>query len=295
MAAARKKSGGQGGSNAVSFNPETFVSAGLADDFDGEIVEVRYVPFDYDGKLDHHILAARVTIQPDEESGFDEFTQHYSAGDLAFFAPSKDGDDPVDLNNDEGEDLEGTFVVKVGRREALANSSNWGQFCIALMEAGLPGSAMLNDVSILEGLRAHWNRIPQAKRSGVGVAQPGERPKEILVITEVLEIPGQSAGKRKSASKGRGKAASKANGSTTTAAASVSDNGSLDDQLSELVVTALADSEGELPKSKLASLAMQAFDGKEKAQAIKRVTSQEFLAAGESWEFDADEGVLYLS
>ena len=72
-------------SEVASMNPDNMAAAGLADDFDGEVTEVRLVPFNYDGNIDHHVLSARVTITPDKDSDFEEFQQYYSAGDLEFF------------------------------------------------------------------------------------------------------------------------------------------------------------------------------------------------------------------
>lgn len=254
----------------VSFNPETFVSAGLADDFDGEITEVRYVQWDYNGSIAKPVLAARVTIVPDEESGYDEFTQHYSAGDLQFFVPTDDGEDEAE---------EGVSLMQTGHRPALSRSSNWAQFMIALGEAGYAVEGAATDVSTMEGIRAHFNRIPQQRRGGIQNADGEGRPKEILVVTEVLEAPSASTSKRSGKSKG----SSAANGS-----------GELDERIVEVVVAALVDEE-ELSKAQLPQFVMKAFDkGKEKAQAVKRVTDAAFLGSVDAWTYDADEGTISL-
>ena len=41
----------------ASMNPDNMLAAGLKSDFDGLITKVRLCPWDYDGKLDHHVLA----------------------------------------------------------------------------------------------------------------------------------------------------------------------------------------------------------------------------------------------
>ena len=48
----------------ASMNPDNFVSGGLMDDFDGVITKARFAPWDYDGKIDHHVLAVAVSITP---------------------------------------------------------------------------------------------------------------------------------------------------------------------------------------------------------------------------------------
>ena len=278
---------------AVSFNPDDLVQAGLADDFDGEITDVRYVPWDYDGHLDHHILAARVTIVPDEDSGLEEFIQHYSAGDLQFFLPSVDGENPVDLEADDEDDMAGAFVVPVGRRESLANSSNWAAFVIAAVEAGFPKDQISSDATVFEGIKGHFNRVPQQKRSGIQVEEgEGNRRREILVLTEVTET-GKKKGKAKAkpaASKAKGKAKSKAK---TKPAGDGDDD--LDERLAGVVLEALANAEDmTLSKAKLPGIVIKAFDGAEKAKAVKLVATADFLESEEGWEFDADEGTLTI-
>ena len=61
---------------AASIRPDMMVQAGLMDDFDGTIIKARYKPWDYDGKIDHDVLAVAVTLQPEEG---EPFVQHYSA------------------------------------------------------------------------------------------------------------------------------------------------------------------------------------------------------------------------
>jgi hypothetical protein len=279
---------------AVSFNPDDLVQAGLADDFDGEITEVRYVPWDYDGHLDHHILAARVVIVPEEDSGFEEFTQHYSAGDLQFFLPSADGEDPVDLEADDEDDMAGPYVVPVGRRESLANSSNWAAFVIAAVEAGFPKDEITSDARVFEGVRGHFNRVAQPKRGGIQVEEgEGARRKEILVLTVVEDAPKKKKGKTKAKPKGAA-AKSKAK-PKSKAKADEGDDDDLAERLSGVVLEALADAEDmTLSKAKLPAIVIKSFEGAEKAKAVKLVATSDFLESGEGWEFDADEGTLTI-
>jgi len=269
----------------ASMNPDNMVSAGLADDFDGQITEARVVPWDYDGKLDHDILAVRLTIEPDEDSGFEEFTQHYSAGDLEYFVPSMDGKSPVDLDADDKADMEGVYAFPTGAREQLNNNSNWADFLFKLRDAEFPPDDMDADVRFVEGLAGHFNRVPQQKRSGI-VRPSGDgdtRQKTILVVTEISEAKPKTRKKRTS---------KKSSKSTTKSTPKVDSD--LDYRIEEVILEALVEAE-ELPKAKLPGLVIKVFAGAEKAKAVKRAASVEYLNSREAWEFDEDEGVLTLA
>jgi hypothetical protein len=268
----------------ASMNPDNMLAGGLKDDFDGEVVKARLVPWDYDGNLDHHILAVALTVQPDDEN--EPFVQHYSCGELEQFVPSMDGKSPVDLENGEGEALEGIYALRVGKKEQLNNNTNWAHFVGAVIDAGFPKGQLGAAVTFIEGTYGHWNRVPQKKRSGIVVQpQQGEnkraRSNDILVITEIKEKP---AGAKKPAA---GK---------SSAPAAAANGGDLDDRLREVVTEAvLAAGDTGLPKAKLAGLAIKAFAGAEKAKAVKRVSETAFLESSETWAFDADSGTLFAT
>lgn len=270
----------------ASMNPDDMVSAGLPTDFDGEIIQVRLTAWDYDGTRDEHSLACRVTIRPDEDSGFEEFQQHYSAGDLKFFVPADEDGNQVDLESDDVSDWDGIYASAVGSREALSNSSNWAHFLFAAIDAGFKG--VEPNVDCLEGVRGHFNRIPQKTRSGIVVEETGgeTRTREILVLTEVT-------GQAKSASTSKSKSTKK---TSAKKVAPADDDGELDDQLTAMVVKALEAAEGQILKRALPAIAMKAFDGSEKAVAVKRVSDVGFLVGREdSWVFDAEDGNLILT
>ena len=272
--AARKKNKG-----VASLNPDNMASAGLADDFDGEITKARFVPWNYAGAMESYVLAAAVTIKPDEESGFEEFTQYYSAGNLEHFVPSEDGSEPVDLegwDEEDIEDVEGIYAFQVGRREQLSNSSNFADFISKLVAAGYDAAIEAN-IDFLEGVSGHFNRVPQRKRSGIVNTDDEDRQKTILVLTEVVEV--QAAAKPKGRGKAKGKPAA-ADG--------------LADEVSEAIVAAISDADGELPKRKLAGVIIKAFKGsKSKSAAVKMASDTSFLAESDLWTYDEDEGVLY--
>jgi hypothetical protein len=259
-------------------NPDNMTS-GLKDDFDGEVLKARLIPWDYDGKIDHHILAVALTIKPDDEK--EPFVQPYSCGELDNFVPSMDGRVSVDLENGEGEALEGIYALKVGKKEQLNNSTNWAHFIGALLDAGFDKGKLAAAVTFVEGVYGHWNRIPQKKRSGI-VVQPVEggrtRTSDILVITELKE---KAAG------------AKAAKSAKAAPAVAVPTAGDLDSRLEAVVAEAVkkAGDDG-LAKAKLAGIAIKAFTGPEKGKAVKRVSEAEFLEGSDQWAFDGDSGTL---
>jgi hypothetical protein len=279
------------------------IGGGLMDDFDGVIHNPRYAPWDYNGTIDHHVLAVAMDITPDEG---EMFTQHYSAGDLENFVPSKDGTTPVPLddNTATAEDLEGPYAVRVGRKEQLSNSSNWASFMLAALDAKLPRERVVaagNSLMFLDNVRAHFNRVPQKKRSGIVSAAAGadgkaKRPNDILVITEIKALgePGAAAPVAKVAKAATAAAKSAPAVEGTTAA---SGTGDLDDRIVAAIMPAVtAAGEGEDPgllKAKLPPIVLKAFAGAEKAKAVKRVGEADFLENREEFGYDPESGKLY--
>jgi len=283
----------------ASMNPDNMLAAGLKSDFDGLITKVRLCPWDYDGKLDHHVLAVAVTITPDGE---DPFTQHYSAGDLELFVPSKDGETPVDLESGEGEALEGIYAFKIGKKDQLSNSTNWAQFITAALDAGFPREKLTAAVTCFEGIYGHFDRIPQKKRAGLvkpAATDSKARSNDILVVTEIKEAPAAAAGKPSS---GAAKATSASSKPSTAAAAktptpstTATAGGDLDSKLVEIVRAALAAAGEEgLQKAKLPAAALKGgLAATEKGKGVKRIVEADFLSGHEDvWVFDAESGVL---
>lgn len=301
-------------SRVASMSPDSFVQGGLMDDVDGTIIKARFVPWDYNGHLDHHVLGVAVTIQVEGEA--EPYVQHYSAGDLEHFMPSKDGETPVNLENFGGEgydpeDAEGIYALKVGKKEGLANSSNWAQFIVAALDAKFPPDRLTAGTDCFEGVMGHFNRVPQKKRSGLvkPTAAPGAKGKsdDILVITEFKGWATGGASKKpatastspaaaKSASS-KPSVAAKPGTTPTSTATAASGNGAspLDDKLVEIVTGAVgtAGEEG-LSKSKLPSFALKGLPGADKGKGVKRIVEAEFLSGHEeAWIYDADSGTLY--
>lgn len=276
----------------ASMRPDSMASGGLADDFDGKIVEVRVVPWNY-GKEDmDHVLAVRVKIDPAEDSDYDEqIVQHYSAGKLEDFAPSLDGKTPVDLEGDDIDEMEGYFALPVGSREQLNNGTNWAHFVAVLIDAGFDIEQIEADVRCFEGIYAHFNRVPQKKRSGI-ITQPAEegqpaRERTVLVVSELLEEP-KSKGKKGS----KATAAAKPKG---RAAAAEEEEDDINTRVEEAIVEVLTEAEEALAVKKVASLVSKKFSGAEKAAVLKLVTDTDFLSESEAFVYDEDEETLELA
>lgn len=285
----------------ASSNPDEMVQGGLMDDFDGLVTKARYVPWDYNGTLDHHVLGVAVTIQPYSESGEpegDPFVQTYSAGDLEQFAPSMDGKLPVDLQaeSETGEEYEGIYALRVGSKAQLNNNTNWAQFVMALLEAGFDRGLLTPAVTWLENAFGHWNRIPQKKRAGLvqPEAEGRQRRNEILVITEIKEVPTVKVAKAGPKGIVKKTVVEAAAEQVIEEAEAAPDP--FDARLYDIVAEAVAAAgEAGLAKGKLAGSVIRKVTGSEKAKAVKRVGEVEFLESGgnEQWVYDADSGTLF--
>lgn len=291
-------------SKVASMNPDNMVAGGMQDDFDGTITKVRLVPWNYGGKIDNHVLATAVTIKPADG---DEFTQHYSTGNLEDFVPSMDGENSVNLEATDEEIeadptiLEGIYAMRVGSKEALSNSSNWAHFITAALDAGFDKTKLSADVRMFEGITAHFNRIPQKKRSGLvkpaEVAGQQAKRNDILVITEIKA--GAPAGKPATGSKTPATGTSASSKSSpaaktaTPAASAAPVGGDLDSKLVEVLRKALAGAEDGLTKDKLPSLALKGLPAADKGKGVKRIVDPEFLGSQEAfWAFDAESGLV---
>ncbi|MGE5156400.1 MAG: hypothetical protein ACM3JP_02765 [Betaproteobacteria bacterium] len=266
----------------ASMNPDNFVSGGLMDDFDGTIEKARFVPWDYDGKIDHEVLAVALTIKPDDADA--PFVQHYSAGDMTGFAPSMDGENPVNLEG-EGEEREGIYALRVGKQNELRSSTNWAHFLEALVAAGFDRAKMTPSLEFMEGLNCHFNRVPQKKRSGIQVTTREDgraRANDVLVITKINEAAPAAA---KTGAKAAKPAAAKA---------AATDDG-VEDLLTGVIVDALGENEGQIAKSKLVGLILKAISGADRARAIKLANDVKWLSASDVWVFDAESGTLTLA
>lgn len=166
---------------AVSLRPSTFTQGGLIDDVDAVIKRARFVSYDYDGKADKPALCLLLQLVDNEDT---EHAQYYSAGDLQYFVPSEDP---------KNEDLNGIEIVAVGDKTALNGGTNCALMLNSLVTAGLPEDLLdSGDMRKIEGLKAHWNRVAQPKRTGIA-KRPGQSDRDpmVLLCTAIINLPGE--------------------------------------------------------------------------------------------------------
>jgi len=283
----------------ASLNPDDMMQGGLPSDFRGKITEAVYVKWDYDGKIDNPVLAARITIAGDELDN--PIVQHWSAGDLAAFVPSDEDGDETD---------EGEYIVRVGKRAEMNNNTNFAHLMKSILDSGEAAKGkpfgrkqLTPSLACLVGLDAQWDRVPQQKRSGMtDVTAPEEaedapkkRGKDILVVTEVFGYDPDGADEAPAAKpKAKVKAAPVEDEDEEVTEDEESEVSPLDAKIDKAIAKELANAGGSLKKGKLATAMLKAFGtDKDKKKIIERCSEDEFLSdAARSWDFDEDTGVL---
>jgi hypothetical protein len=167
----------------LSLRPSTFTQGSLLDDIDAEVVRARFVQYDFEGKAENNPTCILLVLKDGEghESG-----QYWSAGDPAYFVPSEDP---------KNEDLNGITLVQVGDKTSLNGGTNAALMLNSLVQAGFPEDKLdSGDLRALEGMVAHWNRVPQPKRSNMA-ARPGQasdRTPMVLIATQIKTMPGEA-------------------------------------------------------------------------------------------------------
>lgn len=271
----------------ISFRPSAFTAGGgLVDDADLTVVRSRFTMTDYGGKSDSgEVLVLQVKLVDDEGT---EFEQLYSAG--TGFVPSETGD----------EDENGKTITPIGEKTAPAGGSNFAFFITALVNAGFPEDLLDgDDISVLEGLKAHWNRVPQPKRTNLPTRgqQDNAREKTILVCTNIISLPGETPAKApaKTAAKPGAKpttAPSKAvAGKTAAKPAAAEPDVDLQDELATILVGAFAE-QGltEVTKVKVAQLVFKgAADHANKKELVAMSSKADVLSSLEGFEFDGSK------
>lgn len=330
---AKKSKRNDDGPAVASLNPDDMLSGGLKDDFRGKVIEAVYADWDYEGKIEEPVLAARLTIMPEGED--EPIVQHWSAGDLANFVPSLDGKEQAEAD-DEGH-MVGPFALRVGKRAGLNNNTNFAHLMSAIVESGEASKKFTRkdltaSLDCLEGLDAHWNRVPQKKRSGL-VTDDGEgerkRANDVLVVTEVYGYNEDAGDVKSKKVKAKAKAAEEEEEDDEEEEApvvkkaakkpakpvkeeeeddeeeaeeeeeldeeGVDEPSPLDQKLIKIVMKAIKTGGGKVKKGKLPTAVLNGMaQDKDKSKAVKRVTTDEFLEAG-PWNYDEDTGTISAS
>lgn len=178
--------------SGVSLKPSDQVEGGgLLDNVDATFEEVVFDMFDYGG-TQSEVPALRASLKADDAK--DAVEQYWSCGAAKDWEPSKDG----------------KRLVPIGDQKGLNKTSNVSIFFDYLIRAGFPEDKIADDVSVLEGLKAHMVRIPAPVRGGLPSSKKREDGREfaktVLVVESILHLPWEKGGgkvaKGKDASEG---------------------------------------------------------------------------------------------
>lgn len=152
---------------------------GLIDDIDVTILDARFAQWNYNGGIDHDILALGVQYQDGEGKTYD---QYYSAGELIYFVPSEDG----------------SRAIPVADKTMISDSCNAWKFISSLIEAGFPVPLLeAGDITCLTNMQVHVKRYAQPKRQGLirGGKDPAKED-TVLLVDAILQLPPAAGGKK---------------------------------------------------------------------------------------------------
>ena len=256
---------------SANLSPEEFVQGGgLIDDANVEFKECRFEMFDYNGTVIPGVPSLRITMETEEG---EEVSQNYSMGNASEWKPSDDGKE----------------LLAIGKSTAIRTTSNGGIFLQNLVDAGYPAENLGVDISVLDGLKAHVIQIPAPKRSGLKRTTEKKYEDTILVVDEILEMPGEKKSKSKTKSKAKGKS-TKAKGKASKPTDDVSA------QTEEAVMEVLLNSGGSIPRKKLPGEVFQVAKAlPDRNEIVKMSFDEEFLSVeGHAWVYDPDTETLTM-
>ncbi len=269
--------------NAQSFaslNPEDFTQGGLLDDVDVVFSSVTFVEWDYNGAIDHPVLALLVAMEYEDNGAAKTADQYYSAGDLNKFIPSADG----------------THATAVGGAKGLPGGSNAAAFLKSVIDSGFPVDQFGDgDVSRLNGMSCHINRVAQPKRGGNISGKTGSGfDATVALVTKIHRMPWEDA-KKTAAPKGapvRALAPStgKAALSQATQATQPEAGSDVSEEAAGILLEILAAKGGTVTRATLPAASFKPLSGNPNRAAILALfTNDEFLNLGENygWVYDA--------
>lgn len=252
-----------------------FSTGSILDDADVTIADAMFVEWDYQGKIDHKILALGIQYKDENDK---EHDQYYSAGELTYFVPSPDG----------------AMAVPVADKQMLTDNCNAAKFILSLLESGFPPDQLGSSVKALIGLKCHVKQHAQPKRQGLIRNAGDDKEKTVLLVTQILAMPGAvpAGGAKTTAPKtamgtmGTKKApaatpasasasASKVNGAAgaSTVVAGVDERALAADILNDI----LAEAGGSLVKKELNPLVFRAAGAKVVAKEIDTATKNKIV------------------
>lgn len=292
MAIKDKKKGGKAAGIGLGRENQV-VGGGLYDDFDGQILDISFVEWDYNGSIDEPVLALAVEIQNEDEEEAENknpFIQYYSAGALKHFVPSEDGEE----------------AVPVGSKTGLSENCNAVQFINSMLDADESGELekeLGTSVAVFKEKRFHFKRQEQEERKGLKKKKDEDdedkRPKTILLAETLLE--GAAGGKKKAAGAGKDKTATKA--STSKAGGKPDKKKKVEHDVDEdvaeqayLYIAQQLQSEGDgisaddLAANVFAWAKKNKIDPKMRNKVVEAIGDEDFLSAdNDVFEFDGSE------
>jgi len=236
---------------------------GLLDDVNATVKEARFEIFDYQGK-GNAAPSARFTLSLEDGS---EVSQNWSCGKATDWTPSEDG----------------KTLVAIGRATSLNRQSNVALLLESIVNSGFPEDKIGDDISIFEGMEAHFVRVPAPERKGLTKrtdAQGNVIEQTVLVVDKIIKLPWE---KKASAPKGQAKAPASAPKAPARAAAEGED---LTEVASAAVLEILAENPDGVAKAQLPALLFKKLASHpKKAQIMQVAFKNEFLSSG-SWTYD---------
>ncbi len=236
---------------------------GLLDDVNATVKEARFEIFDYQGK-GNAAPSARFTLSLEDGS---EVSQNWSCGKATDWTPSEDG----------------KTLVAIGRATSLNRQSNVALLLESIVNSGFPEDRIGDDITIFEGMEAHFVRVPAPERKGLTKrtdAQGNVIEQTVLVVDKIIKLPWE---KKASAPKGQAKAPASAPKAPARAAAEGED---LTEVASAAVLEILAENPDGVAKAQLPALLFKKLASHpKKAQIMQVAFKNEFLSSG-SWTYD---------
>jgi hypothetical protein len=246
----------------VSLKPcDAVEGGGLLDDVDVKITESRFAMFDYGGKAQP---VPAIMWKLDAMDGGEPVTQYWSIGKSLDWMPSDDGKE----------------LMPIGRATQLVSSSNGMLLLSSLVNAGLPESKLGADISVLDGMECHVNRVAAPVRKGLANQKENQT---ILVVTKIHKLPWEKdSGKNTSKQQPKGSAKSR------SAAKSNSSGPDTEAVATEFLLSILSDDDimkdypDGIPKAKLAPVAFSKFavNDPNRSAVVQLVFKDEFLNSG---------------
>lgn len=175
----------------ISLKPRDATRGGLPDDLDVTVEK----SFFRVGSTSDYTTDAEVgepgavplwtlTLQPEDGESFD---LHMSCGSIDRLVPSQDGSQLIPAEDSNAQSLSDSCNAYI-MLESMVK-------CEAELEEKL-----LDDISIVEGMKFHLLRKPAPKRAGLEIAEAeGEtrRARTVPTCSEILELPWEKGGKKK--------------------------------------------------------------------------------------------------